>query len=363
MNPWFCTTLIAAALPLTAQVLRPPAGVTMSQVSLDAFLAATMKELDIRGLSLAMVQDGRVVYRYVGGLRDVAAQALVTVDTTFEAASLSKPLFAWFVMKQVEKGLLDLDKPLYTYLPIEELQHDPRHKKITARMVLSHQSGMSHMRWFNPDRKLAIHDEPGTTFRYSNEGFNYLSRVIAHLNGLTLKTLDGLFQKEVGVPLGLAPATFQLNPAVEALLAKGYRGSEHVHADYWDRTEFSGYGSLFATADSYAAFLIALSEGRGLKPSNLQALLKPQATVPKDDLIHQGSTQWSLSFGMRPSPYGPVYTHTGNNLGYTSGFLLIPKARFGYVYFTNADQCNDLHRKLATLLVGAATPSTQTTGK
>lgn len=362
MNPWVCTTLIAAALPLTAQVLRPPAGVTLSQASLNAFLTATQKELDIRGLSLAMVQDGRVIYRYVGGLRDVAAQAPVTTGTAFEAASLSKPLFAWFVMKQVEKGLLDLDKPLCTYLPVEELKHDPRHQKITARMVLTHQSGMSHLRWFNPDQKLAIHSEPGTSFRYSTEGFNYLSRVIAHLNGLTLQTLDGLFQKEVGVPLGLAPATFQLNPTVEAHLAKGYRGSEYVHADYWDRYEFSGGGSLFATADSYAAFLIAITEGRGLKPRSLQALLKPQVTVPKEDKLHQihGSTQWSLGFGVEPSPHGPIYTHGGNNFGYTCGFLVIPKARFGYVYFTNADQCDDLHRRLATLLV---TPSTQKKAK
>jgi CubicO group peptidase (beta-lactamase class C family) len=65
----------------------------------------------------------------------------VNDQTLFEAASVSKPIFAYFVMRMVEKGLLNLDTPLYKYLPYPDIEHDDRYKLITARMVLNHTTG------------------------------------------------------------------------------------------------------------------------------------------------------------------------------------------------------------------------------
>src|SRR5579872_957298 len=96
------------------------------------------------------------------------------------AASLSKSAFATVVMRLVEDGRLDLDKPISGYLskPLPDypqyadLKGDDRYKKLTLRILLSHTSGFPNWRAFEEDRKLRIHFEPGTRYAYSGEGID-----------------------------------------------------------------------------------------------------------------------------------------------------------------------------------------------
>ena len=95
------------------------------------------------------------------------------------AASLSKAASATVVMRLVESGVLDLDKPIQQYLPkplpeypkYADLQGDDRYNKLTLRILLSHTSGFPNWRWLEDDHKLRIHFEPGTRYAYSGEGF------------------------------------------------------------------------------------------------------------------------------------------------------------------------------------------------
>ena len=64
-----------------------------------------------------------------------------------------------------------------------------------------------------------------------------------------------------------------------------------------------------------------------------------------------GISGWGLGFAMTPSSKGVIYSHAGNNLGYTSGFAFNKEAKFGYVFFTNSDQRSDLHKKLDEWLI------------
>ncbi len=108
--------------------------------SLERLVPRLMKDADVPGLSLAVVRDGQVVYRRVFGVRDAGTGAPVDDDTVFEAASLSKPVFAYTVLKLVDVGQLDLDAPLAKYLP-GDYAEDPRLRSITARRALSHTTG------------------------------------------------------------------------------------------------------------------------------------------------------------------------------------------------------------------------------
>ncbi|WP_289644215.1 serine hydrolase domain-containing protein [Maribacter aestuarii] len=122
-------------------------GKKISSDSLDIFLEGQMKVLDVPGVSVAIINDGRVVYHTVKGYADSETKKKVNEKTIFEGASLSKPLFAYFVMGFVEEGKLDLDRPLYEYLPYDDIANDERYKKITARMVLSHTTGLPNWRF------------------------------------------------------------------------------------------------------------------------------------------------------------------------------------------------------------------------
>lgn len=100
--------------------------------------------MNIPGLSLAIINDGQVVYHMVRGYADIKKKSLVDDRTIFEWASLSKPLFAYMVMFLVEDGKLDLDKPLHEYVDYHYHgidKEDDRYKQITARMVLLHTTG------------------------------------------------------------------------------------------------------------------------------------------------------------------------------------------------------------------------------
>ena len=147
-----------------------------------------MDTLNIPGLSIAVINDSKVVYHQTFGYANHEKKLPVTDKTIFERASLSKSIFAFFMMKFVEEGKIDLDKPLYEYLPYPDIAHDDRYKKIKGRMVLSHRSGFPNWRENEADRKLKIKFEPGTNYEYSGEGYQYLAMVLKNI----LKVLIGM---------------------------------------------------------------------------------------------------------------------------------------------------------------------------
>jgi len=328
-------------------------GKSISKAKIDNYIINQMDSLNIKGMSFALINNGEIVYENYYGIKNVKTQEPIDSLTTFEAASIAKSVFAFFVMNQVEKGLLDLDTPLYQYLPYPDIENDERYKLITARMVLSHTSGFCNIRWFNPDHKLDIKFTPGTNFEYSGEGYDYLTKVVAHLNNCNLNNLDSLFQEEVAKPLKLKHLRFQINEYLKSNLASAHEGDSIVYGDYWDRNVFSGSGSIHTDVNSYARFLVAILENRELTPESYQELFKEQVKFTSENWYTENLdyTAWSLGFGMIQSDHGTNYAHIGNNWGYSTGFQLNRENKFGYVYFTNSNQRNDLHGKLEKLLM------------
>jgi CubicO group peptidase (beta-lactamase class C family) len=90
---------------------------SISKDAIDNFLASKMEKLKIPGLSIAVINKGKVVHQKTMGYADVEEKLPITRETIFEGASLSTSVFAFFVMTYVEEGRLSLDKPLYEYLP------------------------------------------------------------------------------------------------------------------------------------------------------------------------------------------------------------------------------------------------------
>ena len=142
--------------------------------AIDRVVKAYLRDFKSQGASVAVVKDGRIVYHNGYGVKSEATQEPVDGDTVFEAASMTKPVFAYTVLRLVDRGVLDLDTPLYTYLPYEDIAYDDRYKLITARMVLTHRTGFPNWR----TGKLDIKFTPGTQVSYSGEGFVYLGKVV-----------------------------------------------------------------------------------------------------------------------------------------------------------------------------------------
>jgi CubicO group peptidase (beta-lactamase class C family) len=345
-----------------AKKIKTLSGKEITVAEMDGYLKVQMDSLNIKGISIAIINDAKVVYHRSIGISNIYSFDKVNDETLFEAASLSKPVFAFFAMKMVEKGLLDLDTPLYKYLPYPDIAHDDRYKLITARMVLCHTTGFPNWRsnnFFNQeDGKLFLNFTPGTKFSYSGEGYDYLAKVIAHLMNCSLSNLDSVFQQEVSKPLNLRHAYFSMNVYVAKHLAMGHDGDKISFSQSWDRRLFNPACGLYTEAMSFADFLIAIIENRGLKNESMDEMLKKQVQVPEDDNARKyfGTTEWSLGFCRKPSIYGMNLAHGGNNWGYSSSFLINKEKKFGFVFFTNSNSCHnpgcpELWRKLEPFLI------------
>ncbi|MGD0078694.1 MAG: serine hydrolase domain-containing protein [Sedimentisphaerales bacterium] len=336
--------------------IKTLSGNEITKSEMDEFLKIQMDSMDIKGLSIAIINDAKVVYHLTRGIADINSSETVNGQTLFQAASLSKPIFAYFVMKIVEQGVLDLDTPLYKYLPYPDIEYDQRYKLITARMVLSHTSGFPNWRP-NYKGKLDIKFTPGTKYLYSGEGYMYLAKVIAHLTNRDLSNLDSLFQQQVCEPLNLKHTYFGMNDYVAKHLAKGHIGDKIAYDKDFDIINFNSAGGLYTEAIDYANFLIAIMNEKGLKKTSFDEMLKEYVQMPDDDNAKRfmGQTGYGLGFGMKSSIYGITYLHGGNNWGFTSGFMMNKEKKFGFVFFTNSEQFNNgrlsnLYQKLEAFL-------------
>ena len=125
-------------------------------------------DAQIPGLATATIADGQPTKLTVVGVRNAHNGAAVDGNTIFAAASLSKPLFAYAVLRLIDGGKLALDTPLSRHVP-DYVADDPRAATVTVRHILSHTSGLPN--WRSDDVPLKTLFPPGGRFSYSGEGF------------------------------------------------------------------------------------------------------------------------------------------------------------------------------------------------
>jgi CubicO group peptidase (beta-lactamase class C family) len=332
-------------------------GEKTASIEIDNFIKLQMDSLQMPGLSIALINNGKIVYHKAFGVTNIDTRAVLDEQSIFEAASLSKPVFAYFVMKLVDKGQLNLDTPLYKYMPYPDIEKDERYKAITARMVLTHQTGLPNWRYFDlADSSLHIKRgdlylkfTPGTDFSYSGEAYVYLAKVIAHLNNMTLQNLEPLFQQEVAVPLKMQHTSFTGNNYISQHKVSGHQNGEitfyhnttwPISFPDWDSSYFNPAASLHTDALSYAQFVIYLMNGKGLTKKSYDEILKPQVILEKDNhyFKENGVYAWGLGIAIRKTPFGIMYEHGGNNGNFQSGFVFFKSQKSGYIFLTNCDK-------------------------
>jgi len=324
--------------PVQFKTVKTLVGKEISTDSIESFIDQQMKTLNVPGISLAIINDGEVVYHLVNGYANIDHKEKVTSRTIFEGASLSKPLFAYFVMGFVEEGKLDLDKPLYEYLPYEDIAYDERYKKITARMVLTHTTGFPNWRSDHEGDKLFISFEPGATFQYSGEGYQYLAKVLAHILETDDAGLEKIYQERIARPLNLKYTKYIQDSENMENKAEGYKGRMAVEEDD-DPKKFGSAFSIHSEAMDFSNWLIALMNKKGLSQESYDELFKTQFVLPDGHPQKQeGITEWTLGFAKANMPFGSAFGHGGNNPGYASIFIIVPDTKWGYVMFTNGNQ-------------------------
>lgn len=304
--------------------------------SLDRLVPRLMSEGDVPAVSLAIVKDGKVSLVRAWGVKEARKPDRVDEATIFEAASLSKPVFSYLVLKLAEAGRIDLDAPIATLLPGSYVD-DPRQAAITARRVLSHTTGFPNWRGRDP---LTLRFTPGERFSYSGEGFVYLQKAVERVTG---ETLDRLSKRLVFEPLGMTSSSFVWETRFEGRKATGHDAVGEPRK--LERpTEASAAASLHTTARDYARFLVAALAGEGLRPATRSAMLQEQISVDSGCRVCVGqkpgalspAVAWGLGWGLERTPAGPAIWHWGDNgSGFHAFVYGVASSRAGFVAFTN----------------------------
>lgn len=300
---------------------------------LDAYINKQMDSLNIPGLSLAIINNGKIAYYKNYGVKNIDTKEKVNEHTIFEACSVSKPVFAYFVLKQVEKGILELDRPLYTYYTDPKIDTANGYYKIlTVRMVLNHCSGLPNWRKDEDENNpLYFIAKPGTKYGYSGEGYQYLARVLGKILDKTDIELNDYFQKEVVRPLKASSMNFTWNDTLQPLKAYSHKnGKPTDNTSQGPADWFGAAGSLHTNAKDYAKFLIEIMNGNNKVGNNLLAL---QTSMPSEpDSLYR-------SFGF---PYKLVngkvrYYHAGNNSDTRAYCHFYKNEKMGLIMFSNCD--------------------------
>jgi len=162
----------------------------------DQSMQSWLKENNIPTLGLGIIEGGKLQKVKVFG--DTKKGVSVAQNAYFNVASLTKPVTAMVTLRLISLGKWKLDEPLDVYWTDPDIINDPRHQELTARMILSHQTGFPNWRWMNDDKKLNFQFNPGTKYQYSGEGFEYLRKALEKKFG---KSLDQLAKELVFHPL------------------------------------------------------------------------------------------------------------------------------------------------------------------
>lgn len=183
LNKFLIVFLLSIELAFgQSQFITKLDGSRISISDIDKNIVRLMESANVLGLSLSILNNNQKVYAKAYGFKNKLKDEMLDTSTVLYAASFSKAVFAFLTLKLIQEKVIDLDKPLYQYLskPLSdyeyysELKNDDRWKLFTARMCLSHTTGLPNSRWINVTTgetdtigTMKIYFTPGSRYAYS----------------------------------------------------------------------------------------------------------------------------------------------------------------------------------------------------
>ncbi|UOQ70390.1 serine hydrolase domain-containing protein [Hymenobacter cellulosilyticus] len=363
-----CWVMMGTAQAQTSSPVRQLLGPARSSAQLTARLARVVDSAHVAGLSVLVLNRGRIVYEQFFGTKDRRTGEAFGPETVSYAASLTKPVTAYLCLRLVDQGVVALDTPVYRYLkrPItayekwQDLAQDPAFARVTIRMLLSHSAGLPILRGFYGP-KLETIAEPGTRFFYSNEGYNLLGTVLEERTGLDLQTLA---EQELFGPLDMSHTSFVWQPRFAADRAVAHDQAGKV-LGFEQRLRARGAGSMVTTPRDYAAFLRQVLARKGLSRQLYRLVFTSQIKVTsprgwgpgRDSTARQPdplAKAWGLGWGLFTSRYGPAFWHGGHAEGWQNLCVAYPKKRLAVVLLSNSDNFQAVGAQLLRSCLGDA---------
>ena len=333
-----------------------------TKAELAAQIQATAYEKDLGGLlQVCWRTPKRKFYCEVAPRPELDVTPDPNCKTIFQAASISKTCFAYIVMRLWDRGIIDLDKPLYLYTDgLEErfcdvfadddeanARNEEWAKRLTARIVLTHGSGIDN--WVSSsgtssEEKIPIDIEPDTKYTYSGEAIQYLQRVVEHIVG---KNLEELAREEVFSPFGMDDTSYIFLDKYENTHAYGFNSSHVKKSQGKTKTPAAAY-SMRTNVQDFSKFAEALIAGTGLSHEAHEILLMPYRRLGDEPEHWFGH---GIRVTLNPgNDYGPIWHHGGSNTNFKGRFWILPKQGIYCIYFSSSNNGTSIARPLVSIL-------------
>ncbi|HXG71093.1 MAG TPA: serine hydrolase [Gemmatimonadaceae bacterium] len=333
---------------------------------LERFIEHEMADKELAALSIALVDDQRLVWTRGFGFADPEGKVPASTDTIYRVGSVSKLFTDIALMQLVEQGKVDLDAPVTRYLP-DFHPRNPFDKPVTLRQLMTHRSGLVREpptgNYFDPTEpsladtigslnRTALVYPPETHIKYSNAALSTVGYVIERVNG---EPFAKSVQRTVLEPLGMHQSSFEATPEVRKNLAKAFMWTidGRVFAAPTFAMGIDPSGALYTTVTDLAHFWSAIfAGGRGtngqiLRESTLAQMFVPQYDKPD---VKRG---YGLGFGLGDLDGRRTIGHGGAVYGFATTFRGLPAEKLGVVVVTTKDAANAVTGRVAQAALNA----------
>jgi YD repeat-containing protein len=314
----------------------------------------------VPGVSVAVINGGRLEWARGYGQADVESDRSVTTETLFQAASMSKPVAALAALRLVEEGRIDLDQDVGVSLFSWEIPRDDLYREtpVTLRQLLTHTAGLT-VHGFRgyaegepvpgpiqvldgaPPANSApvrVDLEPGTQWRYSGGGYTVMQQLVEDLSGRTFEAV----MREILDALEMRGSTYEqpLPERMRDAAATGYRADGTPVAGAWHTYPEQAAAGLWTTPSELGRYALAVSawlagaEDGVLTPSMAAEMLTP------------GLNGWGLGPKLEDSGHDLQFGHGGANEGFRGGFIVYPRRGLGAVVMANGDNGEPLVQEI-----------------
>jgi CubicO group peptidase (beta-lactamase class C family) len=227
-------------------------------------------------------------------------------------------------------GKWSLDEPIYKYYIDPDVVDDTRVKKLTTRLILSHQSGFTNWRGNIADGKLVFEFEPGTKYQYSGEGYEYLRKALEKKFN---KSLEELAKELVFEPLNMHDTRFVLDKTMDsARFAKWHNENGELYETEINLTS-NAADNLLATVQDYCKFMVSILNGAGISTKLYAEMVEEQVRI--NDFKYWGLGWWIDENIDINQEFALI--HGGDDIGVHTIAFIIPKTNQDLLIFANSD--------------------------
>jgi CubicO group peptidase (beta-lactamase class C family)/D-alanyl-D-alanine dipeptidase len=355
---------------LTTSALAQPSipaakGYEEAARALDAFIRAEVENKQLPAVSIALIDDQKIVWAHGFGFADAAKKNKATAETVYRVGSVSKLFTDVAVMQLVERGALDLDVPITKFLP-DFKPINPFGKAVTLRQLMSHRAGLvreppvgnyiddselSLKRMVESLNRTELVYEPETRIKYSNAG---VSVVGFTLEETQKQPFARYLSRTLLQPLGMNSSSFEPDPAVTRNLAEAvmwnYHGREFPAPTF--QVGIAPAASMYSTVLDLGRFVsVVLAGGKGpggvmVKPETLEQMFKAQFAKPGD------KSGFGLGFQVQEFEGRRRLGHNGAMYGFATELAFLPEDKLGVVVVASRDYSNAVVQRFADVALG-----------